>query len=406
MNASTPDSLRIAMLIEKQLRFELTKEETEELDHWLNSHPNNQLLLDELTIQNVLEGATSLSGFNEEKALSRFLEKHQHTEPEQPVPAISIRRIGIIKWAAAAAVVILLAAAGYLWFGNKPASPGLVTKPKQSIDVEPGKKGAILILADGKQVVLDSLQNGLVATQSGMNAVLRNGELHYAQGNEPGGEMVYNTISVPNGRVFHLQLPDGTRVWINSASSIRYPVAFTGNQRQVEITGEAYFDVAKNPRMPFRVRVNEKAEVEVLGTEFNINAYENEESISTTLIEGSVKITGRQIGASGEQFSRILTTGQQLQLTEKNGIVQEPDIARVIAWKNGLFNFEGMELKQVMKQIARWYDVEIVYKGKLPDVKFYGKISRDISLAGLIKGFEGSGVHMSIEQEKQLVVMP
>ncbi|QEC43230.1 FecR family protein [Pseudobacter ginsenosidimutans] len=404
MNASIPDSLRIAMLIEKQIRSELTNEEKEELDNWLNSHPHNQLLLDELTVQNVLEGAASLCGFNEEEALGRFLEKHKPEEPEQPIPAI--RRIGIIKWTAAAAVVILLAASGYLWFAGKPATPELVTKPKQSIDVEPGKKGAILILADGKQVVLDSLQNGLVATQSGMNVVLRNGELHYAQGNEPAGEMVYNTISVPNGRVFHLQLPDGTKVWINSASSIRYPVAFTGNQRQVEITGEAYFDVVKNSRMPFRVRVNDKAEVEVLGTGFNINAYENEESISTTLIEGSVKITGRHIGVSGEQFSRILTPGQQLQLTEKNGIVLEPDIAKVIAWKNGLFNFEGMELKQVMKQIARWYDVEIVYKGKVPDVKFYGKISRDISLAGLIKGFDGSGVHMSIEQEKQLVVMP
>lgn len=404
MNASTPDSLRIAMLIEKQLRLELTDEERAELNNWMNSHPNNRSLLDELTVQHVMEEASSLSRFNEEEALGRFLSKHKRGQPEEIQPAV--RSIGKWKWAAAAAVIILAVTAGYRWFADKPESPDLVSKPTRRIDVEPGKEGAVLILADGQQVVLDSMQNGLVATQSGMNAVLRNGELHYAQGKEPAGEMVYNTISVPNGRVFHLQLPDGTKVWINSASSIRYPVAFTGNQRQVEITGEAYFDVAKKPKMPFRVRVNDKAEVEVLGTEFNINSYDNEDFISTTLLEGSVKVTGRHIGASGEQFSKILTPGQQLQLTEKNGIIQEPDIAKVVAWKNGLFNFEGMELKQVMKQIARWYDVEIVYKGKAPDVKFYGKISRDISLAGLIKGFEGSGVHMMIEQNKRLVVMP
>ncbi len=220
------------------------------------------------------------------------------------------------------------------------------------------------------------------------------------------GEMVYNTISVPNGRVFHLTLPDGTKVWINSASVIRYPVAFTGNQRQVEITGEAFFDVAKNRNMPFRVRVDNKAEIEVLGTQFNINAYENEESLNTTLLEGSVRVSARNAGPWGDQFTQVLTPGQQLQLGEKGAVTVDPDLEKVIAWKNGLFNFDGVELKHATKQIARWYDVEIVYKGKVPEMKFYGKISRDISLAGLIKGFEGSGVHMTIENGKQLVVMP
>jgi transmembrane sensor len=404
MNASIPDSLRIAALIRKQLREELSGEEKAELDHWIASNDDHQRLFAELNDAAMLQQeAASFARFDEEKALARFFEKNGHINPadikQEP------RTIGRWKWVAAAAVAMILAVGSYLWIPEKPVSAPLVKTPELK-DVEPGRKGATLILANGTQVLLDSLRNGLVATQSGMNAILQNGELVYAPGKEGIGEMVYNTISVPNGRVFHLTLPDGTKVWINSASTIRYPVAFTGNQRQVEIAGEAYFDVVKNRKMPFRVRVENKAEIEVLGTQFNINAYENEETLNTTLLEGSVKLSARNAGPSGDQFSQVLMPGQQLQLSEKGAATIEPDLEKVIAWKNGLFNFDGVELRNAMKQIARWYDVEIVYKGKVPDVKFYGKISRDISLAGLIRGFEGSGVHMVIENGKQLVVMP
>lgn len=390
--------------MEKQLHQNLSEQELEELNSWAAGRDEHLQLLSELNDPTLLlNNAAALARFDEEQALQRFLDKQQTIGPVDIEPAT--RRVPLWKWSAAAAVLILLAAGYYTWLNTKPLrpEPAAETRP---LDVAPGKKGAVLILANGSQVLLDSLQNGLVASQNGVDAILKNGQLVYAPGKEPAGEMVYNTISVPNGRVFQLSLPDGTKVWINSGSSIRYPVAFTGNQRQVEITGEAYFDVVKNSKMPFRVRVYNKAEVEVLGTQFNINAYENEDAISTTLLEGSVKVTAGNAGGRGEYLQQILLPGQQLQLTEKDMSIIEPDIDNVIAWKNGLFNFEGMVLKQVMKQIARWYDVEIVYRGKVPEGKFYGKISRDISLAGLIKGFEGSGIHMVIENERQLVVMP
>lgn len=404
MNASIPDSLRIAELIRKQLQEELSGEEKAMLDQWIAANADHQRLFDELNDAAMLQKeAASYARFDEEKALARFFEKNGQMDPADIKP--KVRTIGRWKWAAAAAVLLLVAVGSYRWLSEK-TQPAPVVRSVEQKDVEPGKKGATLILANGTQILLDSLQNGLVATQSGMDAILQNGELVYAPGKETIGEMVYNTISVPNGRVFHLTLPDGTKVWINSASVIRYPVAFTGNQRQVEITGEAFFDVAKNRNMPFRVRVDNKAEIEVLGTQFNINAYENEESLNTTLLEGSVRVSARNAGPWGDQFTQVLTPGQQLQLGEKGAVTVDPDLEKVIAWKNGLFNFDGVELKNAMKQIARWYDVEIVYKGKVPEMKFYGKISRDISLAGLIKGFEGSGVHIAIENGKQLVVMP
>jgi ferric-dicitrate binding protein FerR (iron transport regulator) len=203
-----------------------------------------------------------------------------------------------------------------------------------------------------------------------------------------------------------MALPDGTQVWLNSGSSIRYPVAFTGSQRKVEITGEVYFEVVKNRKMPFRVRVYDRTEIEVLGTHFNVNAYDNEDTISTTLLEGSVRILARREGFPDAQLVRVLQPGQQLQLSATASNIIEPDIDKVIAWKEGLFDFDGMELKTALKQIARWYDVEVVYKDKVPNVKFYGRISRNISLNGLIKGFEGSGVHMSIQNGKQLIIMP
>lgn len=404
MNASIPDSLRIAALISKYLQSELSAEEQIELDTWIAADDANQRLFAELTDAALLQQqAGTLNRFDEDRALKRFLEKQDNIKPAD-IKSV-VRRITVWKWAAAAAVLVLISVSTYRWINKSTTDPQLaVTTIMQ--DVEPGKKGAVLILSNGTQVLLDSLQNGVVATQNGTEAVLKNGELVYAAGKETTGEAVYNTLSVPIGRVFQITLPDGTKVWLNSGSSLRYPVAFTGSQRQVEITGEAYFDVVKNQHMPFRVRVNHRAEIEVLGTAFNINAYENEESLNTTLLEGSVRVTANQTGISGEQFSKILLPGQQLQLREKNTTIVEADTDKVIAWKNGLFNFDGIQLKQAMKQIARWYDVEIVYKGVVPNEKFYGKISRDISLAGLIKGFEGSGVHMSIENGNQLVVTP
>jgi ferric-dicitrate binding protein FerR (iron transport regulator) len=171
-----------------------------------------------------------------------------------------------------------------------------------------------------------------------------------------------------------------------------------GKERVVEITGEAYFEVAANPKMPFKVTVNHKAEIEVLGTHFNVNAYVNEVSLNTTLLEGSVLIN------NGTEKA-ILKPGQQAQVTQAIKIVRDADIDKIMAWKNGYFNFEGMNLREVMQQLERWYDIEVVYENNVPDVRFYGELSRDLNLSGIIAALKDSDVHFRIEGKK-LIVLP
>lgn len=403
MHASSPDPLSVAELVTKHLQGELTDEERVLLDAWIASDEEHQRLWQELNDTAMQQHyARSIARYDEVPALERFMKKHAPS-------TIPSRARLIVKWkwvAAAASVIAVVAITGYLWFLRGPAAPAITVQNQPAMDVSPGKNGAILMLANGERVLLDSLGNGVVATQKGAQAILTNEGLVYNEDDEQAGEAAYNTILVPNGRQFHLTLPDGTQAWLNSASSIRYPVAFTGTQRQVEITGEAYFEVAKDKSKPFRVTVRNRAEIEVLGTHFNVNAYDNEEALGTTLLEGSVRVSTIHAGPSGSQYEHTLQPGQQMLLSEKRISITEADVDKVIAWKNGMFNFDEMDLRNAMKQIARWYDVEVVYRGEIPDIKFYGRISRDVSLSGLIKGLQGAGVHMTIENGKQLVVMP
>jgi transmembrane sensor len=269
--------------------------------------------------------------------------------------------------------------------------------------IPPGHDGATLTLADGSQVVLDSLGSGLLTTQNGTKVVLNNGQLIYQADNANPTAVVYNTISTARGRQFKLTLPDGSQVWLNAASSLRYPTAFTGNERNVEITGEAYFEVAKNEQMPFKVKANGRMEVQVLGTHFNANAYEDEEAIRTTLLEGSVRV------AAAEQ-SVILKPGQQASISNKSNessqiLVQTVDIEAVVAWKNGVFNFQDATLERVMRQLARWYDIEIVYEKGIPNIMFEGEINRQNALADVLHSLEGLGVHFKLEG-RSLTVLP
>lgn len=317
-----------------------------------------------------------------------------------------VHRIPFLRrWSwAAAAVFLLLCAGTYLWKYEGRHISGLENIYHHSVTyIPPGRQGAILTLADGKRVVLDSLGNGVVATQNGMQVILRNGELTYDRSEKSNGGIAYNTMSTPKGRQFQVKLPDGTQVWLNAASSIKYPTIFAGKERQVEITGEAYFEVAKNAGKPFKVAINinnDLTVVEVLGTHFNINAYKDEAAIRTTLLEGSVKMIH---GTDKVQ----LQPGQQAQLrnTEKI-LVKNADIEKVVAWKNGFFNFEGTGIEEVMRQLSRWYDIDVVYAKGVPDVEFVGKLSKNVPLPDLLNGLEGFGIHFRIEERHKLVVLP
>lgn len=315
--------------------------------------------------------------------------------PVQQAPRIS-------RWWSAAAAILVLCIAGGTWYGlqHRRSAMQAVNGPKAVHDVNPGKEGAILTLANGKTIVLDSLGNGLVAKQNGTQVVLNNGSLRY---NAAEAEAIsFNTITTPRGRKFQLVLPDGSKVWLNAASSLRFPTAFTGNERTVEITGEAFFDVSKDAVRPFRVKINDHADIQVLGTQFNVNAYTDEASIHTTLLEGAVRIR------SNTQ-SRILSPGQQAQISNSRGdllIVEPAGLEQVTAWKEGFFNFRGASLQEVMRELARWYDLEVIYEGKVPDQQFEGELPRTLQLSQVIKILTKVDVKFRIEQGRKLIVLP
>lgn len=315
-----------------------------------------------------------------------------------------VRRIHFLpRWSwAAASVLLLLAAGAYYWTASKKNTPPAVMAAATT-DIAPGKEGATLTLADGSRIKLDSLGNGVIAKQNGAQVVLANGQVAYDPTGNTGSDAVFNTMSTPRGRQFRLTLPDGTQVWLNAASSVRYPTVFSGRERIVEVTGEAYFEVVKNPAMPFRVRVNNKAEIEVLGTHFNVNAYENEQAIATTLLEGAVRVA-----AAGRHLPEVvLHPGQQAQLSNASEtgikVVKNVNTEKTIAWKNGLFYFDGATLAEIMRQMERWYDIEVVYENGIPDIEFEGEMTKDVSLNGLLVMLKRTDVHFRIEGRKLIV---
>ncbi len=286
----------------------------------------------------------------------------------------------------AAAVIVLLGVGVYGWLSNQQQPVDQVV----TMDIAPGREGAILTLADGSKVVLDSLGNGTVAEQHGTQVVLKDGSLSYNASNA--NAVSYNTMATPNGRQFSITLPDGSRAWLNAASSITYPTAFTGNERPVSISGEVYFEVVKDTRRPFKVKVNDNTEVQVLGTSFNVKAYAGDASINTTLLEGSVRL-------SAFQQTQMLSPGQQT-MVSRNGNIQlinNADIQKIMAWKNGLFNFQDESLEEVMKQLERWYDIEVKYIGDPPRKKFFGELGRDLTLSQVIETLQEIGIQFHIE---------
>jgi ferric-dicitrate binding protein FerR (iron transport regulator) len=237
--------------------------------------------------------------------------------------------------------------------------------------------------------------------QGNTKVIHKDGQIVYDDENMSKNALLYNAITTPKGRQYQLTLADGSKVWLNAASSIRYPTAFPGNERVVEITGEAYFEITPDRIKPFRVFVK-GMEVQVLGTHFNINSYDDEATIKTTLLEGSVKV-------KMNNNTRLLLPGQQAQISSNAGdgdikVVKDIDLAVVMAWKNGYFSFDKTDLGAVMRQISRWYIVDIIYTGKIPDRKFGGEISRNNNLSEVLKILEESKVKFRIEGAKIFVL--
>jgi ferric-dicitrate binding protein FerR (iron transport regulator) len=309
-------------------------------------------------------------------------------------------------WGLAVAVVVmgLLAIGGWLLVERKGVKNGepVATKQVQGpAPISPGGNKAVLVLADGSRIVLDSVRNGTVAQQGGMRIKKQsNGSLLYELAEQPAklGEPIgYNTLSTPKGGQFTIVLPDGSQVWLNSVSSLTYPTAFTGNTREVVLTGEGYFEVAANARMPFIVK-NTRMDVRVLGTAFNMMCYADEAAAKATLISGSVQ-------AEKQDEQLLLQPGQQVvaAAAKKWKIVEQADIEEALAWKNGLFQLKKADVATIMRQIARWYDVEIVYTGEVPKKNLVGFLGRAEGLDKVLAVLAGSGIHCKVENRKLIV---
>ena len=311
-------------------------------------------------------------------------------------------------WFKYAAVIVLLVIAGYwLYLRQQPDPPEQTLAETKQPVIAPGKEGAILTLSDGRQVVLDSLGNGLVADQQGTKVTLKNGQLGYDA--SAASEAKYNKMTTPRGRQFHLQLPDGTSVWLNAASSITYPTAFTGKERTVFITGEAYFDVAQNAHKPFRVKVNDQLDVEVLGTAFNVNAYADEEAIRTTLLTGKIRAVVESLkrGNSSKQNKKdlVLKPGQQVIVSQEQlvQLKENVNLNKVMAWRKGYFDFADADVPEVMRQLQRWYDIEVEYEGAVPNKVFSGKVGRDLNLADVLAILKQMELKYQLEGRKLII---
>lgn len=310
-------------------------------------------------------------------------------------------------WGAAAAMLLLVAGAWFLTSEKKQQETAQTQQP-QIAEIPPGQEGAVLTLADGSKVLLDTMGNGVFTHQNGAALYLQNGQLEYKKSGEADGTGTYNTLATPKGRQFRIVLPDGTVAWLNAASSIRYPTGFTKDIRRVDITGEVYFEAAaatkQGKKIPFVVNADNRFEVEVLGTHFNVNAYADEPLLNTTLLEGKVAVTGVRT-----KQKVVLEPGQQASLQTKSGAkelsVRKAATGKVMAWKNGVFDFDDARIDEVMRQLKRWYDIDVKYESGVPDIEFVGKMTRDIPLNGLLIALEKSNVHFRIEG-RTLVVTP
>ncbi len=384
----------ILVLIKKYETGTATPDELQELNEWYHSFNDSIAAIP--AAEQDSEAALA------EKIKLRLLQTIRETDTVNKKP---LQRRW--KWAAAAAILILIAAGTYWRFSATPVPHEIavaqpVTPPLKN-DIAPGGNKAILTLVDGSTVVLDSATNGTISQQGNVAVKkLDNGLLAYTINGKQlteNDEAFYNTITTPRGGQYQVTLSDGTKVWLNAASSIRFPVVFGGAERTVTITGEAYFEVTKNAAMPFKVKTN-TSEVEVLGTHFNVNAYDDETAVKTTLLEGAVKIA-----ATGNATVKYLQPGQQSVINKEGriNIVDHADTEEAMAWLNGHFQFKSSDLRSILRQISRWYDVDIVYSGNV-NLHFTGQLTRNENASKVFEALALTNeVHFKIDGKKIIV---
>ncbi len=413
--AQKPFNNYIRDLAQKWLDGTITPEEEKEFASWYNRFDDEaELSIDKAFALNEITLKARIRASLDDRLKEAENANRQTPEPYgTEVRRVHFMRRGWFRATAAAAFGAILLTGAYLWMARRHSAEAVAAEYVD--DRPPGGDKATLILGNGSTIVLDNALKGPIAQQGNRQiSRLPDGKIVYSKLNTDTKEVLYNTLTTPRGGQSQLVLPDGTQVWLNAASSIRYPTAFTGKERDVEITGEVYFEVAhmssldagKNREpvaLPFKVRAN-NASVEVLGTHFNINAYPDEPQLKTTLLEGSIRV---------EQLtthrSQLIAPGQQVQLSAAEPyaaiqVVNHVDLTQVMAWKNGFFEFDDADPVVVMRQVARWYDVDVVFEGDLHE-KFGGRIGKDLPLSKLLQLLTSTGIKFRLEGRK-LIVTP
>lgn len=374
-------SFRIAGLITKYMNNSLDPVQWEELTQWINDDPANESLFKKLNSEEGQESyLTGLKDFPAINALVKVKDRI-HSTPK----VLKMRRPGQQWLYASVAAVLLLISVG-IWFvvGKKSEDEEL---RYATANISPGRNVATLTLSNGKKIGLDSIANGRFAEQSGISiSKTKAGNLVYQVIDQGTGlsEGQFNSIETPRGGTYQINLPDGTKVWLNAASSLRFPVHFSQKERRVELTGEGYFEVAKDKSRPFFVK-NETQETKVLGTHFNINGYNDNTIVQTTLMEGSVQVSSFPLASNANHV--ILKPGQQSELNSGKLTVKPANLQEAMAWKNGNFLFDAMELSNILKQLNRWYNISVDYSG-VPNLRLTGYISRNESLYRVLQMLE------------------
>jgi ferric-dicitrate binding protein FerR (iron transport regulator) len=391
----------ITLLIHKFLKDELDEGEKLELQEWRAQSDVNNRIFEKLTNEDYLFTAVGDaykidSDEVAQQKMNVLIDQEQQSTAHLPEGnKITLRSIWPRLSVAAAILILLAVSAIYIVNRNRQPKAVVAETKKAKPDIAPGTYKATLQLADGSIVSLDSTTNKIIGQQGNTAIKNNNGQLVYNAKSSPSGgqgeAVLYNTVSTAKGQTYPVLLSDNSRVWLNSESSIRFPVAFVSGERKVEITGEVYFEVAHDASKPFIASVN-GVDIQVLGTKFNINAYKDEDAIRTTLIEGAVRVS------KGGQKKQI-KPGQQAQVISNDiKVVDNVDLDKITAWKQGLFAFKGDKLQDVMKDLARWYNIDVVYEGSgTKDVEITGNIFRNWNLSEVLKILSTLNIESRIE---------
>lgn len=394
-------------LLERYLDGNVSTAEANELFNFIRQEPAAARELLEASREHAgsdrFKHLENLDAATSQRMFKRLLQDISNTD-EDTGPAL-VHRVHFLKtswfrYAVAVALIVATSLGFLLLNNNKQPDPVVISNRSVQTEIGPGSEKAVLTLGDGRSIILDEAKNGALAQDGNAKVVkLDSGHLTYEAKRGAKAAMTYNTLSVPRGGQYALTLSDGSRVWLNAASSIRYPSFFAGQNRTVEINGEAYLEIAPHTRQPFIVKAG-GAEIFVLGTSFNVNAYTDEAAVRTTLITGSAKVI-----RSSTADASLLTPGQQAEVNANGIKVASVDTEQVLAWKNGFFSFNNADIKTIMRQLSRWYDINIVYENGVPAQRFFGDMNKNLTLSQVLKGLEVTNVHFRLEG-RNLIVMP